>query len=73
MRQIYPMLMVYIVCAWLAVIITPSPKHCLLIVSIVWNGAQRGRKKGSRPTARREGALGAGPWELWSPRWSDSE
>ena len=41
--QIDPILIVYKVCAWPEVIITPSPKQGSSTISIGWEGAQGGR------------------------------
>ena len=58
--QIYPILIVYIVCAWPAVIIIPSPKQGPLTISIGWEGHRVGGKGGGLPGGRGQGGRGKG-------------
>ena len=52
--------MAHIVCAWLAVIITPSPNLGPSTISSGWEGSQRGRERGALSRGRRQGGRGEG-------------
>ena len=58
--QIYPILIVYIVCAWLAIITTPSSKQGPSTISFGWEGSQGGRKRGGLLGGRGQAGRGQG-------------
>ena len=71
--QISPILIVYIVCAWFVVIITPSPKQRPSTISIGWEGGRTGRKGGALKGGggTKVGVKGEGQGSL-GPRWRGS-